>query len=140
MALTAFGRSDVPSTFRQSPTCSSTAAVAEHPVETAKTSAAAEVTVTDLTGSVLNRFEVADQPSFNVQVYRSGFGGAAVSPDGRHLAVLTDNGLGFAVIVACSFIAYALRISVEEKVLLQNLGEEYRRYAQRTKRLIPGIF
>jgi protein-S-isoprenylcysteine O-methyltransferase Ste14 len=56
------------------------------------------------------------------------------------LGCLTFNWLGFVVIVACSFIAYTLRISVEEKVLLQNLGEEYRRYAERTKRLIPGIF
>jgi len=56
------------------------------------------------------------------------------------LACLTFNWLGFVVIIACSFAAYAFRISVEEKVLLQNLGEEYRRYADRTKRLIPGIF
>jgi protein-S-isoprenylcysteine O-methyltransferase len=56
------------------------------------------------------------------------------------LACLTFNWLGFVVIVACSLAAYALRISVEEKALLQNLGDEYRRYAERTKRLIPGIF
>ena len=37
-------------------------------------------------------------------------------------------------------VACALRISVEEKVLFQSLGEEYRRCAERTKRLIPGIF
>jgi protein-S-isoprenylcysteine O-methyltransferase Ste14 len=36
--------------------------------------------------------------------------------------------------------AYSLRIAVEEKVLFQNLEEDYRRYAERTKRLIPGIF
>jgi protein-S-isoprenylcysteine O-methyltransferase len=56
------------------------------------------------------------------------------------LACLTFNWLGFVVIIAFSLAAYALRISVEEKALYQNLGEEYRRYAQRTKRLIPGIF
>jgi len=55
-------------------------------------------------------------------------------------ACLTFNWLGFVVIIACSLVAYALRISVEEKVLFQSLGEEYRRYAERTKRLIPGIF
>jgi protein-S-isoprenylcysteine O-methyltransferase Ste14 len=37
-------------------------------------------------------------------------------------------------------VAYTLRISVEEKALFQSLGEEYRRYAERTKRLVPGIF
>jgi protein-S-isoprenylcysteine O-methyltransferase len=56
------------------------------------------------------------------------------------LGCLTFNWLGFVVIIASSLAAYTLRISVEEKVLLRNLGEEYRRYAQRTKRLIPGIF
>ena len=56
------------------------------------------------------------------------------------LACLTFNWLGFVVIIACSFIAYSLRISVEEKVLAQGLGEEYRRYAERTKRLIPGVY
>jgi protein-S-isoprenylcysteine O-methyltransferase Ste14 len=56
------------------------------------------------------------------------------------LALLTFNWLGFFLILGCSFAAYNLRISVEEKVLLQNLGEEYRRYAGRTKRLVPGIY
>jgi protein-S-isoprenylcysteine O-methyltransferase Ste14 len=56
------------------------------------------------------------------------------------LACLTFNWLGFFVIMVCSFIAFARRISVEEKVLLQNLGEEYRRYVGRTKKLIPGIY
>jgi protein-S-isoprenylcysteine O-methyltransferase Ste14 len=56
------------------------------------------------------------------------------------LACLTFNWLGFVVIIACSLVAYTLRISVEEKVLYQNLGEEYREYAERTKRLIPGFF
>jgi protein-S-isoprenylcysteine O-methyltransferase len=56
------------------------------------------------------------------------------------LACLTFNWLGFVVIIACSLVAYTLRISVEEKVLSESLGEEYRKYAERTKRLIPGIF
>jgi protein-S-isoprenylcysteine O-methyltransferase Ste14 len=56
------------------------------------------------------------------------------------VACLTFNWLGFVVIIACLLVAYALRISVEEKVLFQSLGGEYRRYAERTKRLIPGIF
>ena len=56
------------------------------------------------------------------------------------LACLTFNWLGFAVVITCSLVAYTLRISVEEKLLFQSLGEEYRRYAERTKRLVPGIF
>jgi protein-S-isoprenylcysteine O-methyltransferase len=56
------------------------------------------------------------------------------------IACLTFNWLGFLTILACLLVAYSLRITVEEKVLLQNLGEDYRRYAERTKRLIPGVF
>jgi protein-S-isoprenylcysteine O-methyltransferase len=56
------------------------------------------------------------------------------------IACLTFNWLGFLAIIVCSLAAYSLRIAVEEKVLFQNLGEDYRRYAERTKRLIPGIF
>ena len=32
------------------------------------------------------------------------------------------------------------RINIEEKVLLDALGEEYRSYMQRTKRLVPLIY
>jgi protein-S-isoprenylcysteine O-methyltransferase len=56
------------------------------------------------------------------------------------LACLTFNWLGFAIIIVFSFVAYTLRISVEEKVLFQSLGEAYRQYAERTKRLVPGIY
>src|SRR5215469_2905134 len=55
------------------------------------------------------------------------------------IACLTFNWLGFAVIIAGCLAAYWIRISVEERVLTSNLGDEYRRYSARTKRLIPGI-
>ena len=56
------------------------------------------------------------------------------------LACLTFNWIGFVVIIVCSFIAYTQRITLEEKVLAQNLGEEYRQYSERTKRPIPGVY
>ena len=56
------------------------------------------------------------------------------------VACLTFNWLGFVVIVAGCLAAYWIRISVEEKVLINNLGDEYRQYSVRTKRLIPWIF
>ena len=56
------------------------------------------------------------------------------------MACLTFNWLGFLVIIVSSLIAYSIRISAEEKMLFLNLGEDYRRYAARTKRLIPGIY
>jgi protein-S-isoprenylcysteine O-methyltransferase Ste14 len=64
--------------------------------------------------------------------------GAMIAMTG--IACLTFNWLGFVVIVVCCFAAYALRISVEESVLVSHLGDDYRRYAARTKRLIPWIF
>jgi protein-S-isoprenylcysteine O-methyltransferase len=56
------------------------------------------------------------------------------------IACLTFNWLGFIAIVAGNLAAFMLRISVEEKVLMSSLGDEYGRYAARTKRLIPWIF
>jgi protein-S-isoprenylcysteine O-methyltransferase Ste14 len=56
------------------------------------------------------------------------------------MACLTFNWLGFLVILGSSLAAYTIRISAEEKMLFLSLGEDYRRYAKRTKRLIPGIY
>jgi protein-S-isoprenylcysteine O-methyltransferase Ste14 len=53
---------------------------------------------------------------------------------------LTRNWFGFFVIVICTFVAYALRISAEEKVLREQFGEEYAKYAARTKKLVPGVY
>jgi protein-S-isoprenylcysteine O-methyltransferase Ste14 len=64
--------------------------------------------------------------------------GAMIAMTG--IACLTLNWLGFIVIVGCCLAAYMIRISVEENVLMNNLGDDYRRYAARTKRLIPWIF
>ena len=56
------------------------------------------------------------------------------------IGCLTFNWLGFIAIVASCLAAFMIRISVEEKVLMSSLGDDYRRYAARTKRLIPWIF
>lgn len=44
------------------------------------------------------------------------------------------------VILAGALLGYGYRIHVEERALMQGLGERYRDYAQRTKRFIPGIY
>jgi protein-S-isoprenylcysteine O-methyltransferase Ste14 len=56
------------------------------------------------------------------------------------IGFLTFNWLGLVLIPACTLLAYALRISVEEKALHAQFGPEYQEYATRTKRLIPGIY
>ena len=66
------------------------------------------------------------------------YSGAMIAMTG--VACLTFNWLGFIVIVGGCLAAYMIRISVEERVLMSNFGDDYRRYAARTKRLIPWIF
>jgi protein-S-isoprenylcysteine O-methyltransferase Ste14 len=56
------------------------------------------------------------------------------------IGCLTFNWLGSIAIVAGCLAAFMIRISVEEKVLISSLGDDYRQYAARTKRLIPWIF
>ena len=42
--------------------------------------------------------------------------------------------------LCCSLIGYGYRIPIEERALVQGLGEEYRRYMKRTWRLVPYVF
>lgn len=62
--------------------------------------------------------------------------------------LLAELGLGIALgtwlsIPAClvpPLLAFVLRIRSEERVLARELGEPYRSYMQRTRRLIPGVW
>jgi protein-S-isoprenylcysteine O-methyltransferase len=53
---------------------------------------------------------------------------------------LSFNWLGLFLIITCTLVAYALRVTVEEKVMLAHFGAQYAEYAGRTKRLIPWIY
>jgi protein-S-isoprenylcysteine O-methyltransferase len=66
------------------------------------------------------------------------YSGALVALAG--IGCLTFNWLGLILVLLCTSLAYALRIAVEEKVLLEQLGPEYQKYAARTRRLIPWIY
>ncbi|MFI9200637.1 methyltransferase family protein [Streptomyces sp. NPDC053048] len=55
-------------------------------------------------------------------------------------SVLFGNALSWLLIAACCLTAVGYRIHVEERMLLDGLGEEYRAYAGRTRRLIPGVW
>ncbi|MFB7629613.1 methyltransferase family protein [Streptomyces sp. NPDC056149] len=59
---------------------------------------------------------------------------------GMDLALLTDNVASALVIAACCLLALGYRIRVEERMLLDALGEEYGAYAARTRRLVPGVW
>jgi protein-S-isoprenylcysteine O-methyltransferase Ste14 len=55
-------------------------------------------------------------------------------------ALATPNWLaGPAGLVAISLLV-ALRLAPEERMMLDQFGDEYRGYMARTKRLVPGIF
>jgi protein-S-isoprenylcysteine O-methyltransferase Ste14 len=45
-----------------------------------------------------------------------------------------------ALMLAGGLVAFLVRIHVEERVLLATLGDDYEAYAQRTARLIPGLY
>ncbi|HJT17962.1 MAG TPA: isoprenylcysteine carboxylmethyltransferase family protein [Thermoanaerobaculia bacterium] len=66
------------------------------------------------------------------------YAGSLISCFGLGLAFC--NWLSFAVVMLFAIVGIAYRIAVEEDALLDALGDDYRRYASRTKRLIPGIY
>ena len=59
---------------------------------------------------------------------------------GAALAATFDNAASWAVCVTCFVLAVACRISIEERMLVDALGEAYTSYAARTRRLIPGVW
>jgi protein-S-isoprenylcysteine O-methyltransferase Ste14 len=64
--------------------------------------------------------------------------GSFVSFLGLGLAFV--NWLSLAVMLTVPGLAIAHRMRIEERALVDALGDQYRAYALRTKRLIPGVF
>lgn len=64
--------------------------------------------------------------------------GAILAAAGVGLAL--GNPLSFAFLLAAVVPGFAYRISIEEKALVETLGEPYRAYRARTKRLIPFVW
>lgn len=56
------------------------------------------------------------------------------------VALALGNWAGLTVLLGLMGIAYAYRISVEEAALVAALGEPYRQYMGRTRRLVPFLF
>src|SRR5258708_18512784 len=63
-------------------------------------------------------------------------------------ALLTAVGIGLSLRYALApvilgvvqFVAYSIRMGVEERALAEGIGEPYRAYMQRTKRIIPFVW
>lgn len=49
------------------------------------------------------------------------------------------NWLSVVVVLCAGILAYSYRVHIEERALLQTLGEPYRAYMQRTKRFVPKL-
>jgi protein-S-isoprenylcysteine O-methyltransferase Ste14 len=63
--------------------------------------------------------------------------GAFITVIGFGMAL--GNWVGLAALVTCVGLGYAYRIRVEEGTLLASLGEPYREYMTRTRRLVPFL-
>lgn len=79
---------------------------------------------------------VSDGP-YNV-VRHPGYLGDILMWSGAAFATL--NWIVFAGLTLAAILAYSYRIHVEEEMLRDTLGEPYRVYARRTRRLIPFVF
>jgi protein-S-isoprenylcysteine O-methyltransferase Ste14 len=64
--------------------------------------------------------------------------GALITLIGLGLAL--GNWAGLLALLACMGAGYAYRISVEEAALVAALGEPYKQYMRRTRRLVPFLF
>ncbi len=66
------------------------------------------------------------------------YSGALITIFGLGLAF--TNWLSLIVVMVIACIGYSYRVSVEEKTLVNALGEPYRQYMKRTKRFIPFLY
>ena len=51
-----------------------------------------------------------------------------------------ENWISLLIVFLPVLFVFLNRIKIEEKVLADNFGDEYKKYALKTKRLIPGVF
>jgi protein-S-isoprenylcysteine O-methyltransferase Ste14 len=56
------------------------------------------------------------------------------------LGLCLANWASLAVMLVLVFLVFLWRIHVEEGALLEALGEQYRHYMRRTRRLIPAVY
>src|SRR5580704_14582736 len=66
------------------------------------------------------------------------YSGGLITLAGLGLAL--GNWAGLLTLLACTGAGYGYRIFVEEAALVAALGEPYREYMRRTRRLIPFVF
>jgi protein-S-isoprenylcysteine O-methyltransferase Ste14 len=89
-------------------------------------------------------FDIAIQSSQKVvdsgpyrYIRHPSYTGALMTQLGIGLAL--GNWAGLLALMLCMAIAYTYRITVEERALIGALGEPYKQYMQRTRRIIPFV-
>jgi protein-S-isoprenylcysteine O-methyltransferase Ste14 len=87
--------------------------------------------------AIASDHKVIDSGLYGI-VRHPSYAGSLISSVGLGLAFC--NWLSFAAVMLFAISGIAYRISVEEDALVGALGDDYRRYASRTKRLIPGLY
>ena len=84
----------------------------------------------------------ADQPVVTSGAYRwvrhPAYTGAVMVMVGVGLTL--TNWLSILAFLIVPTLAYGLRVRVEERALLETIGEPYRKYMRRTKRFVPFLF
>jgi protein-S-isoprenylcysteine O-methyltransferase Ste14 len=55
------------------------------------------------------------------------------------LGLALGNLAGLVALVGCIALGYFYRIRVEERMLVESLGQRYREYMSRTARLVPYV-
>jgi protein-S-isoprenylcysteine O-methyltransferase Ste14 len=86
---------------------------------------------------VADQQTVVDQGPYRL-IRHPGYAGALAVWVGAGLA--TGNVLATIVIAVAMFVAYSYRIQAEERMLVATVGQPYRDYQARTRRLIPFVY
>lgn len=55
-------------------------------------------------------------------------------------ALLLPNWIADPSSLLAFMVLFVLRVNVEEQMMLENFGDEYAAYMNRTKRLLPGVY
>lgn len=55
-------------------------------------------------------------------------------------AITLWNWVAMGIVLVPIFVAFVRRMKVEESALTEALGDQYREYMRRTKRLVPGVY
>lgn len=80
---------------------------------------------------------VVDAPPYR-RIRHPAYSGSILSLLGTTL--MLGHGLGLALVAVAIVLTFGYRVRLEERALLEALGEAYARYMQRTKRFIPFLF